>query len=174
MKILSWLPKNFKIVISIALLVISTLLLFFIVFTPQPIQIVLETGQEVISQNSEYISLAEAILLILASFFVGVTVVYLYYNSEITENISEAKREPIITQTYSSSDKYSLILPFLRDEEKKVFVEIKNKGEILQNDIVLRTGLSKVKITRILSSLERKNLITRERYGLTNTVKLKN
>lgn len=170
----SFFTKNFKIAISVALLIISTLLLFFVLFSQQPIQIVLETGQEVTSQSANYFSIIEAMILIIASFLLGATSVYLYYNSEIAESektIVEVKKESI-AQSYPA-EKYSLIMPFLRDEEKKVFVEIKNKGEILQNELVLSTGFSKVKITRILANLERKNLVVRERYGLTNKVKLK-
>lgn len=61
----------------------------------------------------------------------------------------------------------------LKSDEKKVFLEIlKTKGEILQNKLVVQTGLSKVKITRVLTSLQNKNLVMKERYGITNKIKL--
>ena len=48
-----------------------------------------------------------------------------------------------------------------------------SKGQMLQNALVLKTSLSKVKMTRVLASLERKKLIVKERHGLTNRIKLK-
>jgi uncharacterized membrane protein len=44
---------------------------------------------------------------------------------------------------------------------------------MLQNALVLKTGMTKVKMTRVLSSLERKGLVLKERHGLTNRIKLK-
>jgi uncharacterized membrane protein len=41
---------------------------------------------------------------------------------------------------------------------------------ILQSDIVIKTGYSKVKVHRILKSLEIKGLVHRGRFGITNKV----
>ena len=50
---------------------------------------------------------------------------------------------------------------------------LKNKGNMYQTDIIQKTNLNKVKITRILDSLEAQNLIERKRRGMTNIVVLK-
>jgi len=47
------------------------------------------------------------------------------------------------------------------------------RGEVLQNDLVSRTGMSKVAVTRALAKLESKGLVVKERHGLTNKVRLK-
>jgi uncharacterized membrane protein len=44
---------------------------------------------------------------------------------------------------------------------------------MFQSDIIEKTKLNKVKITRILDSLEAQNLIERKRRGMTNLVILK-
>ena len=60
---------------------------------------------------------------------------------------------------------------FLNPDEKKVVTIIKaTKGGVLQSDIVIKTGFSKVKAHRILKRLENKNLIKRGRFGITNKV----
>jgi uncharacterized membrane protein len=62
----------------------------------------------------------------------------------------------------------------LSNDEKRIFNLIKeSKGGALQSDIVVYTGFSKVKVHRILKSLENKELIRRGRFGITNKVMLK-
>lgn len=48
-----------------------------------------------------------------------------------------------------------------------------NKSSMFQSEIVSQTKLSKVKVTRILDSLEAQGLIERKRRGMTNIVMLK-
>jgi len=128
----------------------------------QPIQIVLESGQEVTSEESNYFAITEVLLLIISAFIIGASTIYLYYNSEVELKI---KRIP---------DEHAHILPLLKEDEKKVFLVLKNSnGEMLQNAIVAKTQLSKVKVTRVLARLEKKDLIMRRRHGLTNKILLK-
>ena len=48
-----------------------------------------------------------------------------------------------------------------------------NKGSIFQSELVEKTQINKVRITRILDSLEGQGLIERKRRGMTNIVILK-
>ncbi|MBI4983495.1 hypothetical protein HZC32_02525 [Candidatus Woesearchaeota archaeon] len=62
----------------------------------------------------------------------------------------------------------------MKGDEKRVVLALKeNNGQMLQNQLVLKLNESKVKVTRIISSLESKNLVEKERNGLTNNIKLK-
>ncbi len=175
-----------KILFSIIILISSIIVLFNKLFTPLPIQIVLETGQEISTQNSQYFSLIETILLIICSFLIGGSATYLYYNSE---KLVVSPEEFVVKVSQHSSvdgknsdqkdlgerreEKYSTILPLLGgDERRLVSLLMESKGEMLQNQLVLRLNLSKVKVTRILASLEQKALILKERNGLTNNIKL--
>ncbi len=160
--------KQFKIIISIVMLIASVSILFNQLFTPQPIQIILETGQEIVTQGSDYFSLAQVLILITAAFLIGSTAIYLYFRSE-TEELLKA-----LGQKREYDRKYEMVIPLLRGDERMVFKEIlDNKGEMLQNALVLKTRLKKVKMTRILARLESKKLIVKERHGLTNRIKLK-
>ena len=63
----------------------------------------------------------------------------------------------------------------LNDDEKRVMnLLLENKGSIYQSDIIEKTNLNKVKITRMLDSLEAQGLVERKRRGMTNIVILKN
>ncbi len=63
----------------------------------------------------------------------------------------------------------------LDDEEKKIYdLIMEADGSIFQSDLVEKTGLSKVKVTRILDKLEGRKIIERKRRGMTNIVILKN
>ncbi|MBI2140199.1 hypothetical protein HYU14_04690 [Candidatus Woesearchaeota archaeon] len=62
----------------------------------------------------------------------------------------------------------------LDDEEKKVYHLIREKkGSVYQSELVKETGFSKVKVTRVLDKLAAKQVIDRQRRGMTNIVVLK-
>jgi len=156
---------KFTIIISIVVLIAALFLLFNRLFTPQPIQITLESGQEITTSTAEYFSFAEVLLLITSAFLIGTAATYLFYNSDRQKTIK--KKEP-------NAPIYEHILPLLKQDEKQVIKSlIESGGEMQQNKLVTKLGLSKVKTTRLLYSLEQKNLIIKERHGLTNMVKLK-
>jgi uncharacterized membrane protein len=69
---------------------------------------------------------------------------------------------------------YSKVLDDLDEDGKKVLnAIIAEDGTIFQSQLVERTELNKVKMTRILDRLEGKGLIERKRRGMTNVVILK-
>ena len=74
-------PK-FTIIVSIVLLIAALVLLFDKLFTPQPIQITLQSGQEVTTSTPEYFSLTEVLLMIVSTFLIGTAATYLFYNSD--------------------------------------------------------------------------------------------
>jgi uncharacterized membrane protein len=160
--------NRFRIILSIVILIASILLLFSKLFSSQPITIMLETGQEVSTLASDYFSLTDVLLLVASSFLIGSVTMYLFYNSNTKEVIKSLRKENGI------KEKYGRVIPLLRADERSVFQELVDaKGEMLQNALVLKTGMSKVKMTRILSGFERKGLIVKERHGLTNKIKIK-
>lgn len=54
--------------------------------------------------------------------------------------------------------------------EKKVFEMISGSDAMFQSELVEKSGMSKVKVTRILDKLEAKGLVERKRRGMTNVV----
>jgi hypothetical protein len=61
----------------------------------------------------------------------------------------------------------------LTPEEKKVTDELRKAGgSMAQNELVRKTQLSKVKVHRVLTRLESKNIIKKYSYGITNKIVL--
>ena len=197
--------KRYKLIISVVLLVSSIILLFSKLFSPQPIQITLESGQEITTSTSQYFSLSIVLLLVSCSFLIGLCAAFLFYNSDRMNSDRTDKpnaikadspldmADPIKAEPASPSlilasaadlqphsvvakqDIYDHIMPLLKPEERAVIsILMESDGETYQNKIVTKTGLSKVKATRLLSSLEQKGLILKKRQGITNLVVLKN
>jgi uncharacterized membrane protein len=159
---------QFKVIISIVVLVVSLFLLISQLFTPQPLQIILETGQEIATQTSEYFSIYQVLVLVSASFLIGSTTIYLYFKSETEEFLKSLGSKKRV------EGRYEMVIPLLRGDERRVFQEVMDvKGGMLQNALVLKTGLTKVRMTRALAGLEGKSLIVKERHGLTNRIRLK-
>lgn len=62
----------------------------------------------------------------------------------------------------------------LSDDERKLYELIEAAGgEILQMNLVSSGEFSKSKVTRLLDKLEDRELIKRERHGMTNMVRLR-
>jgi len=71
------------------------------------------------------------------------------------------------------STKEKITSMLLLPEERTIIEELKkSKGNITQSQLVKRTGLSKVKIHRIINRLAAKGIIKKYQYGLTNKIVL--
>ena len=70
-------------------------------------------------------------------------------------------------RTETKDKEYEILKKVLSEDEKKVLGEIKMAGEITQDSLRFRLGWSKAKISTILTNLDRKSLIQKERTGKT-------
>jgi hypothetical protein len=65
------------------------------------------------------------------------------------------------------------VLTALEGDEKKLVKEIADRGgEMLQNELVLSLNFSKAKVSRMVTDLEKRGLVVKKQYGLTNRVAL--
>ncbi len=64
------------------------------------------------------------------------------------------------------------ILKLMEENDRKVMEVLFREKEIMQSKIVKKTGLSKVKVSRILKKMEQKGIIEKLPNGNTNLVKL--
>lgn len=78
-------------------------------------------------------------------------------------------KTPAITKT-DKTDELEIIKRALSDDEKAVLDEIRRAGEITQDSLRFRLEWSKAKLSRILTNLDKLNLIQRERLGKTYKV----
>jgi len=80
----------------------------------------------------------------------------------------------LVREKEIKSTKKAMLDIFLLPEEKKVLEEIeKEGGSIRQNELVRNTGFSRVKVHRVIKNLEKKNLVMKQQYGMTNKIALK-
>ena len=111
-----------------------------------------------------YLSLAIAVFILL----IGIFLIF----SKENEKIVIKQIKPLKTLEPKKFTKKSL--EGLNNDEKTIVnLLLENKGNMFQSDIIQKTNLNKVKITRILDNLESQNLIERKRRGMTNIVILK-
>lgn len=68
------------------------------------------------------------------------------------------------------ADELRIISKALSDDEKTVIEEVRRAGEITQDSLRFRLEWSKAKVSRILTNLDKMNLIQRRRTGKTYTV----
>ena len=107
--------------------------------------------------------------------FVALIGIYLIFFGREEKIVTKIKR---IREQFEArkitKENYHGIMKNLDKEEKLVFGKIIDaQGAILQSDIVAKTKLNKVKITRVLDKLEVMELIERKRRGMANIVILK-
>jgi len=66
------------------------------------------------------------------------------------------------------------MLKKLEGDERMVYqLVVQDNGMVFQSSLIEKTGFTKVKVSRILDSLESKGLLERKRRGMTNIVVLK-
>ena len=106
--------------------------------------------------------------------FVLAVGIYLFFKEE--EKVIKIKKiKTPSEQKNITKEDYKNILSKLKKEERFVFETIIKEGSgIFQSDLIEKTNLSKVKISRILDKLEAKGLIERKRRGMTNFVVITN
>jgi Uncharacterized membrane-associated protein/domain len=81
------------------------------------------------------------------------------------------RRSKLIT---ASAEHWNKVTSALKGDEKTVYDLIASTdGVMFQSDIVDNSGLSKVKVSRVLDRLEARNLLERRRRGMSNVVVLK-
>lgn len=67
-----------------------------------------------------------------------------------------------------------LVLRLLTGDERTMFKAIMDSsGEALQKDLIVRTKMSNAKVSRVLGRLEEKGVVTKDRHGATNKIRIK-
>jgi len=73
-----------------------------------------------------------------------------------------------------SQERWKRLVKTLAGEEKKVYEIVGDSGGfIFQNELVDKSGMNKVKVTRILDKLEARGMVERKRRGMANVVTLR-
>ena len=147
-----------KIMLIVLVVVISYLLLFLVTSELFVQETTSRSGMmgTMMDPSPDY---TVAILLSLTIALVAGVLVTLWLKPTQTETAAVAK-----------TDELEIIKRALSDDEKAVLDEIKRAGEITQDSLRFRLDWSKAKLSRILTNLDRMNIIQRERMGKTYKV----
>ncbi len=107
-------------------------------------------------------------------FFVGILFsilslgIYLIFFTREEEILFEKLEKESIAKT--EEEKLNLIMKALDENEAKVIRVIKEQPGITQNTLTIKTGLSKAKISNVLSDFENKKLVYRQPKGKTYSI----
>ncbi len=72
-----------------------------------------------------------------------------------------------------STKEEQLVLGILAGDEKTVYdLILRSGGEMLQKDLVVRAKMSNAKISRTVDHLESRGILTKERHGATNRLRI--
>jgi uncharacterized membrane protein len=162
--------KN-SILISTIILIISVLLIIDRLLATGPVQLILADGKAVPIESASFFSINEVLFFIITAWFGGMSFLYIILNSkEMPElkdgEITESKREI----TVIPESKSTLAATILEGDEKVLFQNIVDNDGILQRELIIKTGFSEPKVSRLLDKAERKGLIIRQRDGMGNRV----
>ena len=91
------------------------------------------------------------------------------------DSTAPAAAEPIcIPSEEEKASRNYLVLRLLSGDERTMFKSIMDSGgEALQKDLISRTKMSNAKVSRVLDRLSQKGVITKERFGATNKIRIK-
>jgi len=155
------------ILISAIVLIISVLLLVDRLLATDPVQFILEDGRAVPVEGASYFSLNEVLFFIITAWLGGMSFLYIILYSRETPAV---KSEAAIQGNKNAA---LLAASILEGDEKVLFQEIVDNDGILQRELVIKTGFSEPKVSRLLDKIERRGLIVRQRDGMGNRVLLK-
>lgn len=112
----------------------------------------------------------------LVIFFLGF-LIHLLAGIIIWDNINKKEKKSVKNELLKTKKevKSKIISKILLPEEKAVIDLLKdNSGTLTQSELVKKSDLNKLKISRVIKKLESLNLIEKYPYGMTNKIKLKN
>lgn len=94
----------------------------------------------------------------------------IFFEKSQKEIVSSLRKEK---ELRTKDEVFSILLKGLDESEKKVLSAVKEQDGISQHTLRLRTDMHKSRLSLILDSLEKKNIIKRELKGKTKLVYLK-
>ncbi len=112
-------------------------------------------------------------IILIVTLIVGISLAYVYM-SRYVSGISPGEPEAPRPAPEPRESREELTLQLLPKDEGAVYRRILNEGgTVLQKDLHGMLSFSGPKLTRVLDRLENKGLVVRERYGMTNRIRLK-
>jgi DNA-binding transcriptional ArsR family regulator len=154
-------------VIAAVLFVVSLFILVVKLTRPASISVIMEGASVTIQQLEGYFTPRDVAVIVLSALMTGGSCIYLFLMPENTSaEVTAVKKEKWTKNLSSIRD--------LGENAQRVYALLmENDGIMAQSDIVAKTGISKVSVTRALDTLEGKDLVERKRRGMGNIIYLR-
>lgn len=151
--------------ILIVLVVVISFIVLFLVTSEFLVEETTTSGMGMMNHMFDNPDYTVAILLSVAVALIAGVLVTLWLKPAVT-----TKSTAQVASVNKKVDELEIIKRALSDDEKAVLDEIKRAGEITQDSLRFRLEWSKAKLSRILTNLDKLNIIQRERFGKTYKV----
>lgn len=186
--------------LAVCILLISSTVAINLLLEDSPVVIQLEGDTFKVVDIPYVYTVKEAYILLLSGFFAGLALTQVLLSlgvqgsafpvagqtSQVTalnvitekapEKVFEVPLEDVpVKETLSRANicPTDVLLRALEGDERKAIELIAAKGgRILQNELVNSLDFSKAKVSRVLMNLERRGIITKKKYGLTNCISI--
>ncbi|HIH96472.1 MAG TPA: winged helix-turn-helix transcriptional regulator [Thermoplasmata archaeon] len=142
----------------IILIIVLTIFLFFELFMPSTLQIIVEEESTYLKQIHIY-NLTDAVIIAVSSLLLGFLIFYMSFKSEVKPS----------TAINLPPDK---LLKFFKGLERKIVEVLIKEGEINQAELAEKTKIPKSSLSRILVDLEWRGVVFRYNKGMSKMVKL--
>ncbi|NJD54439.1 MAG: hypothetical protein FIB07_16445 [Candidatus Methanoperedens sp.] len=166
------------ILISAIVLIISVLLIIDRLLATGPVQLILADGKVVPVESASLFSINEVLFFIITAWLGGMSFLYIILFSKENqipgsndEEIPGLKED--IAVIPESKNTAMLAANILEGDEKILFQDILDNDGVLQRELIVKTGFSEPKVSRLLDRVERRGLIVRHRNGMGNRIFLK-
>lgn len=152
--------------------------------TPTPINIVVEGSDVVVSRMPGFYTLADMIIVTVSAFLLGISAIYLLFVDVKPALEKKSERVSSVKNAANSShdkkqipgimdqNKIEEILGVLKGSEPKIIKTLLDFGKMNQAELVVRTGIPRSSLSRILADLERRGLVIRYDFGTSKMIKL--
>ena len=162
------------ILISAIVLIISVFLIIDRLLVTGQVQLILADGKAVPVESTSLFTINDVLFFLITAWLGGMSFLYIILFSrereipEFRDEKDELKREFAVVP--ESESKAKLAAALLEGDEKILFDNIIDNDGILQRELVLKTGFSEPKVSRLLDKAERKGLVMRQRDGMGNRI----
>jgi hypothetical protein len=167
-------------ILAASIFILSSIVVVNLLLVNDPVVIQIEGDTFKILDIPYRYTVNEAYVLLISAFVCGFSLSLIIFNFEALQVVSQ-KNVPIDNssllpnqkpQGYDASE--VLLKALSGDEKKTIEIIVNNDNRILQNELVNSLNFSKAKVSRILNNLEKRGIITKSKYGLTNCISLSN
>ncbi|MCL7413079.1 MAG: hypothetical protein M8353_05620 [ANME-2 cluster archaeon] len=179
-KIIRLMTCRKRLILVVAVLILSSIVVVNMLLVSAPVVIQIEGDTFRVIDIPYSYTTKDAYVLLVMGLVSGMAVSQLLFCLKVLQFEPEQTRSMVKTAPDTdtndepqNTEQSKVILRALEGDEKKTIeIMLENGGDILQNELVNSLDFSKAKVSRILMNLERRGIVSKSKYGLTNRISL--